>query len=343
MNYKLEDAKKALYKISNPNPSNSLINNYKDFLQVRDYLHFYQFNIVVFRKLLKLTNDLWLSSQRISRYSLVVTLKRYSKNTSESFDNKTNQMLFTLFLNSIENTDFVTKRQSPQIQQLTNSLLKDRILPEKLVIWLCQNTYKSTHIINRLLRFPAKSKAVSKWALSNFEEDNLRSRRAELIGWVLNHNPNYVVPERILVADFEYMNKVDRQTLKDIQEYNTFSQEVDKEFGDLIEDEDDRFQEYREPKFTQRFYSVPLDSKYSELCLSVPDFGRMERDFYSGLNNIRLITMQWGIYYSHLPDDKKVELMKPYFNEETYWTTLKIAKKIKSENLLKWLVQKLDK
>ena len=341
--FKIKDTKRAIYQIRNTYPDDDLIKSYKDFLYIRDYLHYYQFNPTVFHNLVELTNNIWDTTKRISRLSLVNTLKRYVKQSeSRSFEPKTTQLLFQLFQHTICQTERISKKQLPEIQRIANYLLKDQVLNEQATQWLCDHVSSSPHVINRMLRYPSESKNITRWVGENCDNDNWRNRRAELIGWVLNENPSYIVADKVLIADFECMNRHDKKVLKEYLEFQKFNDQIDHEFQHLLEGGDDLPDITPNLNFSKRFYDVPLDLKFSRMMLSVPDFNSLEDDFFIGLNNIKSVTMQWGAYYSKLPLDKKVEIIKRFYNIETYWTTLKLGKKLGSLPLLEWLLRKLQ-
>ncbi|HRN73853.1 MAG TPA: hypothetical protein PLM81_12040, partial [Ginsengibacter sp.] len=68
---------KAIIKLEDTYPDDDLILSYSDFLKVRDYLPYYQFNPAVMYKLVQLTNNTWSSATRISRLSLLQKIKQY--------------------------------------------------------------------------------------------------------------------------------------------------------------------------------------------------------------------------------------------------------------------------
>src|SRR5690554_1514292 len=109
--------KRALIAIENPMPEDDLINDYKDFLKVRDFLHYYQFNPKVFGSLAKLCNALWHSEKRINRLSLVNSLKSYGKSTEPINDLPLDvrQQLFELFRKSFEEANVLRENQVEEI------------------------------------------------------------------------------------------------------------------------------------------------------------------------------------------------------------------------------------
>ena len=174
MNSKQRDIRKAI-AIENLYPPDNLISNYQDFLKIRDILSFYQFNPAVFFSLVTLTNDLWNTTQRINRTSLVEIIKRYASKKTAKKDYYSFQQaelhelpaesipgIFSIFKKSFEKTLKASKCVE-QIQKTCSSLLIDKVLDDEELQWLCENITRSTLILNRILRYPKANKIISKW------------------------------------------------------------------------------------------------------------------------------------------------------------------------------------
>jgi hypothetical protein len=223
MRKQIAKIEKSIALIKKPVAPDNFVTSYSDFLLHRESLPFYQFNPHVLESLLDITLEKWHGTERISRMSLLETIKRYATDISyRNYYNESNLLLaatelrirkklFVLFRYTFEETTFLSKRQLPQAQKLANSLLLNIAFGEKEEEWLCANYKKSDIILNRLLRYPAKSKIISAWAEKNFHTDALRNRRAELLGWLLDQNPDYQLDDVILWDDYQYFNSIDEK------------------------------------------------------------------------------------------------------------------------------------
>ena len=78
----------------------------------------------------------------------------------------------------------------------------------------------------------------------------------------------------------------------------------------------------------KRPYPIPIDLA-SNMFINIPDFKKMEEEFYSSIDLHIKRTMLWAIYYSRIASNKKANLYKKYYSEEVYSTAMKIAIKSK--------------
>ena len=74
--------------------------------------------------------------------------------------------------------------EKEDIQWCVSTYLKDRILSAEHLSWLIANASTSTHLVNRLLRYPKYEPAIVDWARSALDGDLFPERRAELLGMV---------------------------------------------------------------------------------------------------------------------------------------------------------------
>ncbi len=126
MNQRLLSIQREIVQLEKPYPKDDLISCYKDFLNVRDFLPFYQFNIKVLESLIDLACASWHSDERISRTSLLTTIKRYLKNekgeTGSTFSrnkplplhNNVRFKLFRLFQYCFEIPNRLSNKQSAE-------------------------------------------------------------------------------------------------------------------------------------------------------------------------------------------------------------------------------------
>ena len=90
---------KAIAEIDHIYPKDNLIRNYKDFLSIRDYLPYYQYNHKVLESIINLTYELWGSNKRINRTSLVSSARQYynKKEVNQILSEPISFKIFELF------------------------------------------------------------------------------------------------------------------------------------------------------------------------------------------------------------------------------------------------------
>ena len=340
---------RAICEIENIYPADNLIVTYKDFLKHRDFLCYYQYNSEVFYSLVDLTFKLWNTEKRISRQSLVHQTRRYfSKSENRSnIPKEIRFKLFELFKQIIVFENLKLNNKSLEyLKNSINNLLIEIKLSNDQIRFLCDNVNKSNHVLNRILRYPEKSKIISSWARENFENDLFRHRRAEMAGWIIDENPAFEIDMETLKFDFEYLNIQDAKSFEkyenELSFYNLIQDEVNPIFeGDGVDIfEAKKGYEYNitkpEMKFNKRFYGSVIIEDYDtkEVKLNIE---RLEKSFFSNIENIYKISMAWSVAYSRLNNRQKTTLLKKYYSPDIYWTFFRIGKKIKSVSLLEWL------
>lgn len=356
--FRKNELTKSILELEKPYPSDCSIETYSDFLKVRKYLHYHQFNPVVFLKLLELTTQLWTSTQRINRLSLLTSIKQYLhvalKNPVSPLTSEINQKLFEVFRIVFEHGEYISPNQLNEAQQIANNILINIKLKESNQEWLCKNTEVSHHILNRTLRYPFPSVIITEWATQHFYSDSLRNRRAELISRKIDFTPEYVVDPLLLVDDFEYFNKKDKEAVKTYLQEVSVHKIIENQLGDVLPKLEELPALYEQKLFgengklatlpelilTQRFYPVPLLNKHDDWNVKkIPDFKALSEKFYQELENIHKITMIWSIGYSRIQNTVKTTLLQKYYCDQTYFSMYKVAKKNKNTELLKWMLE----
>lgn len=364
MKQRLLSIQREIIQLEKPYPKDNLIKSYKDFLLVRDYLPFYQFNIKVLDSLVDLACTSWHSAERISRTSLLTTIKRYLKNekgeTGSTFsrnkplalNNDVRLKLFKLFQYCFETPGRLSKKQSTEAKAIANNLIMNLTLDPNAEKWLCENVDQSELILNRVLRYPTKSKVISQWASQVAASNNYRSRRAELTGWIIDEQPEYTIVNQTLIDDFEYLNAVDKKAIKKYETAIATNLLIENALDHIsneykfpktpiprVEGEMEFMTSYPDLKLTQRFHNVPRDHG-NIISSEIPDFDTMRNIFYKNIDTTFKITMLRSIYYSRLDMPLKSELLKKYYCEETHLSFFKICKKLGSIELWVWLKSK---
>lgn len=344
---------RAIAELENTYPSDNLISCYKDFLKHRDFLHYYQYNESVVISLIDLTFDLWNSKKRISRASLVAVTKRYFKKAETKADipSQTATKIFTLFKEIIyfENLK-LSKETIDRTKKAINSIMIGVELKEKELQWLCNHSSESAFILNRLLRYHLKSKAISNWAKHNFEKDLARNRRSEITSWIIDENPDFEIDKETVEYDFAYQIIEDKKLVEKYKDEIDTYRFVEKEIRPLITSENDSFidddgfeikrkiQEKPVLNLPLRNYSryIKMNSRYG---MYIPDFEHIEKEFYEEFDNYYNRLMAWSIAQSRHSIDKKTELLKKYYSNELYPSFFIIGKRLKSVEYFNWLKQ----
>jgi hypothetical protein len=367
MKQRLLSIQREIVQLEKPYPKDDLIKSYKDFLLIRDFLPFYQFNIKVLDSLVDLACTSWHAEERVSRTSLLTTIKRYLKTSNVEIGsafsrNKPTPLtievrlkLFKLFQCCFETPGRLSKKQSTEAKGIANSILMNLCLDPAAEKWLCKNVDQSEHILNRVLRYPIKSKVITQWAQQAATANTYRLRRAELTGWIIDVQPDFTLDKQTLIDDFEHLNAVDKKAIKKYEtaiatnllienaldhissEYKFPKPPIQREEGDL-----EFITTYPDLKLSKRFYNVPRDNA-NIISSEIPDFDTMRNTFYKNIDTTFKITMLWSIYYSRLDMPLKSELLKKYYCEETYLSFFKICRRLESLELWAWLKGKQQK
>jgi hypothetical protein len=355
---------KAVIRIENPYPDDDLIRTYADFRRVRELLPYYQFNPTLFNNLLQLTLDSWRSTARISRLSLVSTLRDYLVMTSMSRLDpkdawKTARMrtelpaevrtnIFRLFRKSLEETDVLRISQVAHVQVACNRLAMDQVFSDVDVEWLCAHSIKYNQALNRLLRYPVASPLISSWAKANYSASQCRIRRTEWLGWILDVDQTYEIDKQTLLVDFKHNNAYDQQLVHSYWEDFHLTSKLNMALHDVFYsgklpikplegDPDIHPNKKAYLLLTPRLHPVP-NIQSDELNAYIPDFAAINREFLPRIDHYQKLTMIHGIYRSRLDTETKNSMYKKYYNEETCYTLFVISKRTKNSDLLKWMI-----
>ncbi len=355
-NERILQIKRAIVEINNPLPPDDFITCYKDFLKARDCFHLYKYNPNVLQALLDLACDLWDTKERISRITLLQTIKKYGFKKEKggiynpnNIDLKARRKVFLLFKYCFEKPEFIPERQIEEIRNICNYILIDLKLSEVEEKWFCKNADKDDLIFKRTAGYTKKSEIISKWAIENYDSKQTHIYRIEMASWLIDKNLEYQIEKQMVIDDFEYLNEIDIKTTQDYEEeLIVIKQEIEEVFGsglaEFETDGDDSFLSYNlDPilklKLKRRFYYVPihrslLTKKY------IPNFVELRTSFYAEVDKNVKITNLWAIALSRLDKKTKSQVLKKHYDEETYWSFFRICKKYKLIDLLEWLREK---
>lgn len=347
------EAKRLWFSHVNPYPKDDLIADYKDFVKVRDVLSAYQYNPVVFEKLLRIALDIWLTEKRINRFVLIDMIYKYKVKASLhrsrdlkqfgpfNFDEQINVLLFELHLMITENLSLVSKSSLEFVHSKAYSLLVGIRLTESQLAKILSEIEDNDFALKRILYYPFPSPIVETWVKENFENPELRMNRAELIGLMLNFNPDFMVEFNTLFSNFKYANYLDFISIKEhlsSLDTNYITSDEFKECQDNSDlwksQKDDNYGFKRLPNLAKRYYPVPTKEIKGR---EIPNIPEMTKYLLENQEEIRQRAMVWGVFYSGHTPEQKTEILKKYYNEKTHSLVMKICQIQRLHELAKWI------
>ena len=356
---KKQDILKAIVKIEKPWPPDSTIISYHDFLRYRDLIIYHQFNQTVFEQILALALLNWTATTKVSRHSLVMTIRRYVSQQEVDVNNLIPSIkikLFELFVLTLTQLDRVSKGQREEVEKWAAQLILGVQFESPQLHQICDFALYHPKALNRVLRYPTKSEIISTWVFENFDNPVLKLRRAEAVGWLLDVNPSFEVDAKIIRADFDYMNEMDREALSNVVMSDVVHQlfktdwPMDFPIDNEISVEPYEVEKKKLPPFAfgkdkleliKRFY--PVKMVYDKAADNwVPDFEALEEYYQQNQETLRKVTMVWGIAYSRIDKKQKSQLLRKYYTSETHYSIFRVATKHKLLDLLKWMAKQLD-
>ena len=339
-------------------PDDNLIKSYSDFLKLRTILSAYKFNKNTYSNLVRLTVELWQSSQSISRPSLLAAISSYRgiNQDNSQVDFETARRLFFLFRETNIN-DLLPYSQDTisRMRSCTNKALKGIHLTNIEISELIKNVDRSKHILNRVLRYPKGDSKITDWVRNIFLYDHYRERRPELIAWILDEDEDFTINNDVLVDDFEFLFSKDRKTVEEFKceyyayitatEANQRKMEVRKALlgtPDWMNDFPPFGLEKPALRLQKRIYNKSIELE-GDPHLIIPDFNNRRRDFYTRIDFYKRLTMLWSVAYSHQKKQIKMRLYKRYYTPELYPAALKIGSRTKNAQFLEWIYENSGK
>lgn len=117
---------------------------------------------------------------RFRRYECLRTIKLILRSAprDDLLSTETKALLFRLY-------QLYVFSEKEEIQWCVSIYLKDKELESQQIQWLINNVEKSTHLLNRLLRYPVFNRLIAKWAAQVFAENSYPDRTAEIAGLLI--------------------------------------------------------------------------------------------------------------------------------------------------------------
>ncbi len=230
-----------------------------------------------------------------------------------------------------------------RIRGLVNSILKGQRLNDSHLKFLLKNAFESEFVLNRVLQYPFASDIILNWAKQYTEDPRLSTRRIEVTSWLMDERL-YAIPSiTLLYSDM----KLRFDGLRDLEIYLCIANmrkrvgwvQLAAEYNDKIklfisnanskpgnclsEDTEDidtlRWLVFNAAKYTGLYFTefgnvIPIDLHQSRVTI-------------------------WAITYSRLDMSIKVNMLKHEYREELTNSYLHIARRLKSAELLEWLLK----
>jgi len=356
-------------KISSPD----IIQSYKDIVKTRGYFRYYNFHPQVFESLFTIGYQKFFSNERYNKEYLFDIIRLHYKKHPKNYTHPPKLLdKILLFFKGTMLSDNL------QAKMCARALIRNQILPDDFIDWLSKNYAISEELKTTLLRYPIPNPKIYNWVNENFEDENLRSRRAELIAIKLNQDKSFVVSARTIINDIEYYIQEDinaykkfiNHTIQDFENIESFIGNRPSYYEELAEslynhqksygmlpsvnpeiydrstigqqiDEIEAF--FRKHKIENFFSSYSYRYKNYRVFES---FDNHDLKFYELFPKMLFMhryvlakRMIYGIYYSNLPKRTKERLIKKYITDKTIFIIERIAIKMKSTHLLKWLLK----
>jgi hypothetical protein len=346
-----------------------LIGNYRDFVKWRDLLPHMRYNPKVMHALATLATDLLNTPSRVNRYELLRCMVRYRTRTlpvayygpkevpTLDLLPETDALLFGLCLQIMTSRHLpVSSAQANDVKRYANVLMMRVRLNDDRVDEMVMALPEEPALLNRLLRYVEPSAAISHWARQEMQHAEWAYRRGEVVAWVLNENPDYVVPDAVLHADFEEMNRRDgeiatrhmqntEQQIRLQHDFPDLFTEPEDVLGFLYSEDEKRMRKQDEAlrRFNEMFPIRPgmkMPMTYSQtLKIYLPDVVAGKRVFEDNLDKIRSNCMLRAVRHCHLPAKTKLSLFKKHYHPANHFQAVTIAKALGHAGMLRWLLE----
>ena len=334
-----------------------LIVSYRDFVKWRDVLPHMRYNAKVMHALATLATELWNSPARANRFELLRCMVRYRTRTlpvayyGASEEPKldllpeTDALLFGFCMQILTSHHLpVSSAQVNDVKRYANVLMMRVRLNNDCVDEMVMSLSDSPALANRLLRYSELNAGISHWARQELQNPEWAYRRGEMVAWVLNENPDYVVPDAILRTDFEEMNRRDGEIANRLLQSAQQQIRLKNDFPDLFDDFEGQKPGMQDPSGSVKEIfpirpGMKMPMTYSQtLKIYLPDVAAGKREFERNLHKIRSNCMLRAIRYCHLPAKTKLALFKQHYEPENDFQAVKIAKALGHAGMLRWLM-----
>lgn len=316
---------------------------YKAFLNEMHLLAAYPFREKFLLQLIDLAYSCYTSKIRYNKEELFNRLKAYySKSNPAKFialPEDTVTKLFYIF----EREGFKPNRISVPV----NYLLKGQRLQETELSFLVKNAFVSELFLNRVLQYRFASDIILDWVKIYAKDERLSKRRMEVTSWLMDERLNARPPVSLLYDDLRlYFNQLQENEI-----YSCVRAMWKQGIWDRVAADPG----YKIRSFNTRFVSLRGKDIYDSLSDELADheytgklvfyallqtgFYYTEKGFLEPVDLYQSRITTWAIAYSRLELPIKVNMLKHEYREELKSSYLHIARRLKSEDLLEWLLK----
>lgn len=234
-----------------------------------------------------------------------------------------------------------------RIRGLVNSILKGQRLSDSHLKFLVNNAFESEFILNRVLQYPFANDIILNWAKQHTEDPRLSACRIEVTSWLMDERL-YAIPSiSLLYNDM----KIRFESLKEMELYLCIAKMRERKGWVELAAEHN----YEIKLFIYRMNTWP--EKYSIDCWAdkpeeieilrglVFNAAKHTGLYFTELGDVIPIDLHqsrvtvWAIAYSRLDISIKINMLKHEYREELTNSYLHIARRLKSEELLEWLLK----
>jgi hypothetical protein len=112
--------------------------------------------------------------------------------------------------------------ENEEVQWCVSIFIKDQVLDDEDVEWLISNYDNSSHIINRLLRYPIRNELITAWAKKAYRQNKLEDRKSEVVAILIENDiPSFVknIDRKAILWSIYYAKVPDEIKLKLLKRY----------------------------------------------------------------------------------------------------------------------------
>jgi hypothetical protein len=283
------------------------------------------------------------SKIRYNREDLFETLYKYYKRSSPDGFIKLPEEAVNKLFGIFEQEVFVNGR----IRVLVNYLLKGQRLNDEQLLFLVKNAFESELVLNRVLQYPFASDIILNWVKVYAKDERLSKRRMEVTSWLMDERLYATPPVSVLYNDLRlYVNQLEENEIYScvrIMWKQGIWDRVAADPGYEIRSFNTRFVSLRGEDVYESLSDETVGHKYIGklvfYALRQTGFYYTEKGFLEPVDLYQSRITTWAIAYSRLNLSIKVNMLKHEYREELKNSYLHIARRLKSEELLEWLLK----
>lgn len=321
-------------------------NGYANYKAFREYMHIiqvYPYREKFLLQLIELAYNCYTSKTRYNKNELFNTVKSYyRKGHAGQFHSLPEDVVNKLF--------YIFEREAFKPNKIivpVNNLLKGQRLNDEQLLFLVKNAFNSELVLNRVLQYPFASDIILNWVKYHAKDARLNKRRMEVTSWLIDERCHEIPSISLLYNDM-------KKRFEDLTEDELYSclasmrnqgvwEQVAVQPNYEIRSFNTRFIALRGEEIFDCLSDDTVDIRY----LSTLAFFALKQTglYFAGFSNIEPVDLYksrvttWAITYSRLDILDKVNLLKHEFRPELIKSYLHIANRLKSAELLEWLLK----